>query len=318
MVNFRALPRLLLAVVCLSVTQPASAVPVDPLTSAASTAMSTRFERTVAALQLQPADSRALFAQSALYELSLAYQEEASLARLEADHGGGDASLMAWSRAVERYAAVIDMLLADIEDGFPVELRMDTGAGASVAVEQRVTMLNHPRLGEQARFEQQVLEHFCAQINCAELTGSSRLAQPVRMSTESVRPLWSFTADGPVCSYRGLTFEFATDVNITRARELCVQVMNEAVLLADQIAWQRQHGVTVEWDVLTIHATAGRPQHRLQLNLAGDSIVAVIPLIYSSKGLLERLIPWVRPAAESGTPSTVRVLARDIGWLQLQ
>ncbi len=275
----------------------------------------TRFERTLYAVQQMPVETQVRFAKSALYELSLAYREEAGVALLEAENEGGDRTLMAWSRAVERYASDIDRLLAALEEGFPVYLRMSIRDAVSVAVADRVIMLNHPRVGEQRRYEQQVLEHFCARASCNALTASGQKAEPIKLSARQIRPLWSFTSDGPVCSYRELSIAFSSDDNLARARELCVEVLTEALLLAEEVAWQIRHGVIIQWDALELHGTSGRTQHRLTLNDAGDTVIALVPMIYRSKALLQRLAPWVREIAESDAAAPLRLDARDFGWL---
>lgn len=86
--------------------------------------------------------------------------------------------------------------------------------------------------------------------------------------------------------------------------------------LADEIAWQQRHGVVVDWDVLVIRATPGRPEHLVQLNNAGDSILTGLPLIYASPNLLVHIKPWLQQRLSGEKSAALQLDAAQYGWLQ--
>ena len=89
--------------------------------------------------------------------------------------------------------------------------------------------------------------------------------------------------------------------------------MQEASSLATEIAWQRLHGVVVDWAALEVVPTAQRPEHLVRLNPAGDSVLVSVPLIHGSTGLLRDLTPWLRTVARRGQPIGVELNAARYG-----
>ena len=53
----------------------------------------------------------------------------------------------------------------------------------------------------------------------------------------------------------------------------------------------------VDWDNLALQAMPGQPQAQVQLNRAGDTVLAVLPVIQRSPGLLADLLPWLQARA---------------------
>ena len=274
-----------------------------------------RYERIVLALQSEEPDVRAQFATSALLELTEVYLAEADLARHEAEESEKAKRLTGWSRAVEHYASQLSLVLEDITLGFPVDLRSNPREVASVSVGGRTIMLAHPRNSQQPAYEQAVLGNFCGKGLCRELIASEEELKPIPMSAELVSPNWQFTATGPSCSHRNLALTFSAGGDLARKRALCQQLMQETEMLATELAWQRRHGVSIDWDLLSVKTVPLRPEHLVMLNAAGDSLLATLPLINGTEGLLQQLTPWLqlRHGAEDEIPA-VLLQAEALGW----
>jgi hypothetical protein len=285
------------------------------LASVSAHAEESRYERIVLALQSAEPDVRAQFATSALLELTEVYLAEADLARHEAEDSEKANRLTGWSRAVEHYASQLALVLEDITLGFPVELRSNPREVASVSVGGRTIMLAHPRNSQQPAYEQAVLGQFCSKGMCGELVASEEGLKPIPMSAELVSPDWQFTATGPSCNHRNLALAFAAGGDLARKRALCQQLMQEAELLATELAWQRRHGVSINWDLLSVKPVPLRLEHLVMLNAAGDSLLATLPLINGTEGLLQQLTPWLqlRHGAEDEL-SAVLLQAEALGW----
>ena len=274
-----------------------------------------RFERTVDALVEADDELRHRFANLALMELAEVYLAEADLARSEARDSEKSARLRGWSRAVERYAEQLLLVREDIELGFPVELRSYAREVPSITVAGRTVFLAHPRRSQQGAFEQSVLTQFCTGSTCTALTVENEAGDvPIPMSPGLVNPEWAFSAQGPVCRYRGLSLQFSAAGQLPQQRALCQQLMQESALLATELAWQRRHGVVVDWDSLVLRATPQRPEHVVLLNNAGDSLLITLPLIYSTDGLVKTLVPWLQAYGNRDGPPDMALQAGDLGW----
>lgn len=292
----------------------ACAVSLAGLLSFSAAAGLSRFERTVDALQQEDAQLRADFAAVALVELTEIYLAEADLARNEALAENGDLELRSWSRAVERFAEQLLLVREDVAFGLPVELRRHYREVPAVSVAGRTVMLAHPRREQQAAFEQRVLERFCTTAPCTRLTGGQAAAPSIPVAPAPVTPAWSFSPDGPLCTYRALAVQFRAGGDLTAQRTRCTALMQEVEVLAAELAWQSRHAVAVDWDALAVRATPHRPEHLVQLNAAGDSLLISVPVIHDTPGLLGALTPWLkqRHAGNGAVPLVLDATA--FGW----
>ena len=283
--------------------------------SAIAVAQESRYERIVHSLQSADPELRATFATSALLELTEVYLAEADLARREAAAAEDAMRLSSWSRAVERYANQLTLVREDITLGFPVDLRRNAREVVSVSVGGRTIMLAHPRNDQQSTYQQAVLGHFCGKGLCRDLIASDEPLKPIPMSSGVVSPRWQFTPSGPSCSHQNLQLSFSSGGDLGRQRALCQQLMQEAEVLATELAWQQRHGVRVDWEALSLRTVPLRPEHLVVLNDAGDSILVTLPLLNGTTGLLQELSPWLqqRHQPEQELPALLLDAGR-LGW----
>jgi len=292
-----------------------SAHPADPKPLADTpTEAASRYQRTIVSLQASAPELQADFASIALRELAEVYMAEADLARKQAQQQENSAKLRGWSTAVNQYASQLALLLEDIELGLPVEIQHNRIESITVTVGGRAIIVSHPRKDQQNAFEQRVLLDFCRHNDCKVLTAETDTPQPIPMSATQVKPVWTFTGTGPVCSHESIQVSFASAANLARSRITCKQLLQEMMTLADEIAWQQRHGVSVQWHELSLRATPQRPEHLMLLNNAGDSILVTIPLIYGSPHLFEDIVPWIKERVGTKMPATIRLDAAKYGW----
>lgn len=273
-----------------------------------------RFQRTVEYLQSASTELQREFAAVAITKLARAYFAEVEIARSEIRAAGKDAGLYAWSIAVNRFAGQLPLLLEDLELGFPVRLTTDVGKFLAITVADRTVILSVPRPSQQSVFEQEILMDFCITHDCEKFTPSGDEPKPILLATSLVRPQWSFTERDWACSYRGIKIRFQSEKNLANSRLVCEQFLQEVLTLIDEMAWQRGHAVSIEWDKLSIQATPRRPGHVVQLNSAGDSILVTIPVLYSSPGLLEDILPWMQLRLEGQQEAEIELDAAHYGW----
>ncbi len=278
------------------------------------TANPSRYQRTVESLQQAPPELSATFAEVALAELVAIYLAEAGLARNQARESARSGKLLGWAVAVENYAEDLLILLEAVEQGAPATLQPNRNEVPTLTVAERAIMLSHPRAGQQGEFEQRILADFCAREDCAPLTAIDPDAAPLPVSAALVTPEWSFNPEGAVCRYRGITLPFRGDQNLTRLRSLCNQLAQELALLANEIAWQRRHGVVVEWHALAVNPVPQTPEHVVILNAAGDSILVSVPLLYATPALLADILPWLQSVQADDSPQPLRLDPAKYGW----
>jgi len=278
----------------------------------------TRFQRTVQYLQDAPPELRGDFAAIALTNLSQAYSAEAQLARAEAGATGPKAKLGGWSAMVDYYSRQMPLLLADIELGLPVYLTLGDEQSLVIMVADRTVIVSPPRLSQQSAFEHTILSDFCKLHSCEEFLPATGTATAEFGSSSvamvAVRPSWSFSTQGPVCSYQGINVRFESQKNLANSRQICKQFFLEVMTLTDQLAWQQRHGVAIEWEDLDIQATSHRPEHSVGLNAIGDAVLVAVPLLYSSRGLLQQLVPWIQRRLDNQQDLSIDIDADLIGW----
>lgn len=269
-----------------------------------------RFTRTLLSVKRDTPDAQAQFAVVALEVLAAANAQEADYAREQMAASKEKRKLSGWAYAVERYARDLQSLAQSIESGASVTLRIDEANIYSLTVDGRMVILSHPRWQQQKVLEQEILQMFCVNYECT--ADSDVPSAAVLLSASApLKPRWVFGEDGADCVFRGISIHYPPGTRLALARQQCVAFLKEVVTLVSDIAWQRKHAVSVDWKALSLFPTHARPEHRLQLNTAGDSVLLNSPLLYAAPGLLQQLSPWLR-ASVSGDTASVRFEASDI------
>lgn len=281
-------------------------------------AAASRFQRTVLGLETAPDEWRSEFADVALMHLAEIYLGEADLARSEREESLNAAKLDGWSRAVADYADQLILVQQDVETGFPVEVFARFPDEASLRVAGRTVILNHPRADQQAAYEQGVLLDFCGRRDCFSLTAPDvepgNRPEPIPVSVPVVTPQWRFTERGAVCSLNSFQLRFGQASDLTSARLLCTQLLQEMTMLAMEIRWQQRHGVAANWDVIAIKATPQRPQHMVILNEGGDTLLLSLPVLHAQPALLKDLHPWFHAIVGGKMPGALALDASTYGW----
>lgn len=275
-----------------------------------------RFVRTVQYVQHSCVDDRAKFTEVALTQLIAVYMAEADLARADAAHKepAGRGKLLGWAQAVDQYTNQLLLLLDDVEQGFPVSVRLDQQGLLTAFVADRAVILGHPRAAQQSAYEMRVLTEFCNVHDCQRMSVATSQAQPIPDADMRVAPLWNFTAGGPVCIYDAIEVQFQNTQNMPIKRGLCAALMQEIATVAVELAWQGRHGVVIDWAALAISATPGRLEHSVSLNKVGDSVLAQLPLLFSNASLLADISGWLSARTGGKTPAVIRLNADDYGW----
>ena len=273
-----------------------------------------RFQKTAQYLQDASPRLRGEFAAIALTHLIDGYLEEMQLAHKDTRSAGAHANLRGWSLAVNHYANQISLLLGDIELGLPVHLTRVGEQSLAITVTDRTIILSHPRLEQQNFLEHDILLDFCARHRCEQFTPHDTEPAPVSVSSVYVRPHWMFTARGPVCSYQGIKVHFKSGKNLAKSRLICDRFLQEAIILANEISWQRALAVPIQWSELEIQPAVGRAEHTVRLNGLGDTVVVPVPLLFDNPRLLGHILPWIRQWLANPQEASIQLEADHYGW----
>jgi hypothetical protein len=277
----------------------------------------TRFQRTVQYLQDAAPELRGDFAAIAITKLADAYIAEAQLAREDARASGRDANLGGWSVMVDYFARQMPVLLDDIELGLPVALTIGDEKSLVITVAERTVIVSPPRLSQQSAFEHTILSDFCEIHSCEQFlpaTGTAAAQESSSVAMVAVSPSWSFSTQGPVCSYQGINVKFESQKDLANSRKICKQFLLEVMTLTDELAWQQRHGVAIEWEDLDIQAVSQISEHMVGLNAIEDAVLVASPLLHRSPELLQLVVPWIRQRLNNQQELSIEIDADRIGW----
>ncbi len=242
-------------------------------------------------------EAKAAFAVDALSELADSLRAEISLARQQAG-SMDDRSLRRWVASVESYTAQIQSLANSIDIGTPVSLAVGKDQSLFIAVRGRSIILSAPRRELQSSLEQMVIDRFCSHHPCDESLQSRATA--TQAGVAAAQPRWSFSdSGGPLCvSDDGIVLRFDNSTRLGPKRDFCQQLVSELRAIALELKRQRQLGVRVELDALTVYAIPSLAEHQLDINTAGDSVQLILPVSYAMPRLLQEARLWIRARAE--------------------
>lgn len=326
MPRFIALPLLLLSLLLV----PCGAAHLHALETAASEPPLSRFHRIAIALEDASPEDRRAFAQAALNNLVAVFSAESDLARREARRDRDSGEAMHWVGAVDAYTRRLAWALDAVNAGDDVQVVSHrSGVDLAVPSVNLRAMLEHPRSGQQAAYEQSVLAEFCRGDRCRELetlplaatpdiprresAGSRGGREAIPVTAGAPRIDWAFDLRGPACSAAGLTLRFPVGTAASGMRQVCEQVHAEVAAILVEVRWQLERGVVVDWPSLALTPRTDRRGHALQLNSAGDAALVRAPLVAGSPGLLQELANWLGNRANGGV-GVIEVRAGRWQW----
>ncbi|BFM09330.1 hypothetical protein [Halioxenophilus aromaticivorans] len=271
------------------------------------------FARTIVQLKQMPQENSAIFANIALSHLATAYYDEIDVVYSR----DANRKQTRWARSVTDYVHGIVLLNDSIVKGAQPAVRLYPHSEAVVQVDNRLITLAHPRVDQQSAFEQGVLVEYCALVDCVPLAESpTQLASAgdFAHAGSDVREMdWQFSSAGTTCSHGQLTIQFNSSDNLKRLREECSELFNELESLISALHWQRQHGVLIDWNFLTVNAMSGRDESSVLLNAFGDTTVVALPRLVKAQTLLSDLTPWLQ-ARLDGVNVIYEIRSQQYNW----
>lgn len=245
-----------------------------------------------------PLPMRRDFAWLAITEMANMYTGEASRARLETRHTARARDTARWAAAVDAYAARMKILADSITPSTPVEIITGAGGGVNLYVGGEPVIVTGAFIGQQAAYEQRVIEKFCALYLCERLLVEFDLSEPDTTVIAGKRrdnaAYWSFSQyAGPVCMTEdGLEFQFLEMSGIMQKRAVCSQIVAELYALVHALERKIKQGVMMDWGALEINPIAGSAGHQVLLNSHEDMRIP-IPGLAASKDLFRIVRPWL-------------------------
>ena len=250
-----------------------------------------------------PLPMRRDFAWLAMSEMANMYTEEANRARLETRHTARASDAARWAASVDAYATRIKAMADSITDTTPVEISIGAGGSVNLFVGGEAVIVTGVFTGQQAAYEQQVIEQFCVLYLCERLLAGFELSAPdtaaVARKRTSNTAYWSFSQHaGPVCmTDDGLEFQFREMSGIRGKREACSKIVAELYDLVHILVRKHKQGVMVDWNALEVNPMAGSDEHRVVLN-SSDDVRMPLPGLAASKDLFRLVRPWLAARAK--------------------
>ena len=249
-----------------------------------------------------PLPMRRDFAWLAISEMAGMFSGEASRARLETRLTAGASDTARWAAAVDDYAARMKAMADTMTSATPIEITVGVDSSISLYVDGELVIVTGVFTGQQADYEQRVVEQFCVLYLCERLLARYELsvtdADVITKKRTTKAAYWSFSQyAGPVCmTDDGLEFQFRDMSGLGQKRAACSQIVAELYDLVDALVRRHKQGVMVDWNALKISAIAGNEGHQVVLN-ASDDIRMPLPGLAASKELFRTVRPWLAARA---------------------
>ena len=274
------------------------------------------FKQVVAALQQESPGSQTRFATNALAVLVEIHLAEADLARNEAHELDQKEKLLGWAEAVDQFADLLMLVMHDVTAGFPVNFLTGSPGPVTLTVAGRMVLLSPPRADQQQAYELRVLSEYCSRGVCANTVVKDEASDPISLSSPTQPPQWQFNEQGPVCfsDEDAIHVQFHSTDNLSLLRTHCEQLFFEIRSLQHEIRSRRAQGTALDWETMALFASPGEPEHRVQLNRSGDSLVLSLPLIYASPQLFELLRARLQAEGQSRAGEVLLIDSFQFGW----
>jgi hypothetical protein len=250
-----------------------------------------------------PLPMRRDFAWLAMSEMAKMYTEEASRARLETKHTVRARDTARWAASVDAYADRIKAMANSITDATPVKISIGADGSINLFVGGEPVIVTGAFTGQQAAYEQRVIEQFCVLYLCERLLAGFALSVPDTTVMAKKRTgntaYWSFSQyAGPVCmTDDGLEFQFREMSGISKKREACSQIVAELYDLVHALVRKHKQGIMVDWNALEVNTMAGSDEHRVVLN-SSENMRMSLPGLAASKDLFRLVRPWLAARAK--------------------
>lgn len=249
-----------------------------------------------------PLPMRRDFAWLAISEMAGMYTGEAQRARLETRRTARASDTARWAAAVDDYAVRTKALADAMTSATPIEVTVGVDGSVSLYVGDEMVIVTGVFIGQQAYYEQRVIEQFCTLYPCERLLARYELSVPAADIITTKRPskaaYWSFSQHaGPVCmTDDGLEFQFRDMSGLGQKRAACSQIVAELHDLADALARRLRQGIMVDWNGLKLSPITGSERHQIVLNTSED-IHMSLPGLAASKDLFRMVRPWLAARA---------------------
>lgn len=245
-----------------------------------------------------PLPMRRDFAWLAMTEMAGMYTAEANRARLEARHTARAGDATRWAAAVDDYAAKMKAMADSITSATPIEIIIGANRSINLYVGGELIIVTGAISGQQADYEQRVVEQFCVLYLCERLLADLDLSMPETAAITKKRSgnaaYWSFSQHaGPVCmTDDGLEFQFREASGLRQKRTACSQIVAELYDLVAALTRRHSQGIPVDWGALKISPIAGSEGHQVVLNGIDDMHLS-LPGLAASKDLFRIVRPWL-------------------------
>jgi hypothetical protein len=206
-----------------------------------------------------------------------------------------------WAAALRVFLDGLYAARDALDSGAPVQILVAPPASVQVLVGSNGVSLESPRIDAPHRLDDAIVTAYCHHFGCdPALLDAMHSAPELAPSRAPVGGGWSFGA-GHASTYEtvdGLGFMFA-DVRARAVKEqACLQVREELLHLAAELAAQRRAGRSVEFDALRLEGAAAAHEQYVVVTPRGPRLRMSLPALARAPGVVEVAREWLRAQAE--------------------
>lgn len=262
------------------------------------------------ALSGGPTYMQADFAWSAVYEMSLAFAEEAGDGRADLARHKNKRDLRRWTRNIQDYAEHLATIAEAITIDTPVSVGRDGGGQVQLVIAGRPIIVSGPRISEPGALEKRIIARFCGLHPCDAFRPAVARSEPAvasRPRRRTVSTEWRFDGrGGALCvAANGIELRFADTDGLAAKRRWCRDLAVELEALAQRLAELSAN--TLDWKALAVLDDDGI-RTLVHLNKDGDYFEQYLPLLAADPRLLTRSHSWLRTRVkDKDAPARLRI-----------
>lgn len=225
--------------------------------------------------------------------------------------------IIGWRRGVDDYIAMLEDVRRDLDDGLPLSFFVDALQQVVVAVGERVVILSPPRGIDSSDFEQEIVDRFCANNDCAWLGVRGAGDEEDGAVSGAGRGTWSYGQNEQLQYRVGERYGFEFDGFSERNRKALIgdATVIELEHLAQALAQADTDGYPVDWRFLADNQpVSGRVN--VVINAGGDYLGVRTPLLARLRPVdWSEVVRWIRQGAWGGANGGYALIIRDADML---
>jgi hypothetical protein len=246
-------------------------------------------------MQQSGAQQLAIFTKTALNQMAVMYDAEATKSREEKSSGAGqNFEKSRWRHSAVEYAEKLRLVSQYINQTTEIKLYIEEYGEPTIVIDGKPYILTSPDLKKSGLLYAAIVENLCGQGICLQDDETQEVEDNKLRIV--VKAEWKMAVDSKpeYLSEDGLHFVFSDLQDRKKKQEICLRAMRELGLIAESLKEISNKGVSIDWDVLDLELISGSYGHKLIINSFKDSLVMDLIVLGQNDNLFTQAIPWLK------------------------